>query len=113
MAMTFTWVISELKALAYDEQSGLENVIRSVKWHYKGEAADHAHTLSGDLNLMPPSDEQFIPWDMIKSDPNIVISWLEAGLDVASLKENIQKVIDLKSKPKEVTLYLDQLIPGE
>ena len=111
--MTYTWIISELKALAYDEQSGLENVIRSVKWHYKGEAGDHVHTLSGDLNLEAPSDEQFIPWDMIKSDPNIVISWLEAGLDVASLQDNIQKVLDLKAQPKEITLYLDNPVPAE
>ena len=111
--MTYTWIISELKALAYDEQSGLENVIRSVKWHYKGEAGDHVHTLSGDLNLEAPSDEQFIPWDMIKSDPNIVISWLEAGLDVDSLQANIQKVLDIKAQPKEISLYLDQPAPAE
>jgi len=111
--MTFTWIISELKALAYDEQSGLENVIRSVKWHYKGEAGDHTHTLSGDLNLEAPSDEQFIPWDTIKSDPNIVISWLEAGLDVASLQDNIQGVLDKKAQPKEITLYLDNPVPAE
>ena len=111
--MTYTWVIAELKALAYDEQSGLENVIRSVKWYYKGEAGDHTHTLSGDLNLEPPSDEQFIPWDMIKSDPNIVISWLEAGLNVGALQDNIQRVIELKAQPKEITLYLDEPIPGE
>ena len=111
--MTFTWIISELKALAYDEQSGLENVIRSVKWHYKGEAGDHVHTLSGDLNLEAPSDEQFIPWDMIKSDPNIVISWLEAGLDVDSLQANIQKVLEIKAQPREISLYLDAEAPAE
>ena len=111
--MTFTWIISELKALAYDEQSGLENVIRSVKWHYKGEAGDHVHTLSGDLNLEAPSDEQFIPWDMIKSDPNIVISWLEAGLDVGALQANIQKVLEIKAQPREISLYLDQPAPTE
>jgi hypothetical protein len=105
--MTYTWIIQELKALAYDEQSGLENVIRSVKWHYKGEAGDHTHTLSGNLNLEAPSDEQFVPWDILKSDPNIVISWLENGLDVAALQENIAKFIEIKAKPREITLHLD------
>ena len=55
--MTYTWIIQDLKALAYDEQSGLENVIRSVKWHYRGADSDHEHSLSGDLNLEPPVDE--------------------------------------------------------
>jgi hypothetical protein len=105
--MTYTWIIQELKALAYDEQSGLENVIRSVKWHYKGEAGDHTHTLSGNLNLEAPSDEQFVPWDILKSDPNIVISWLENGLDVQSLQDNIARVIEIKAKPREITLHLD------
>lgn len=105
--MTYTWIIQDLKALAYDEQSGLDNVIRNVKWHYRGADGDHEHSLSGDLNLEPPVDEQFVPWDILKSDRNIVISWLEAGLDVASLQENIDKVIELKAKPREITLHLD------
>ena len=105
--MTYTWIIQDLKALAYDEQSGLDNVIRSVKWHYRGEADGIQHTLSGDLNLEPPVDEQFVPWDILKSDRNIVISWLENGLDVESLQANIAKVIELKAKPKEITLHLD------
>jgi hypothetical protein len=43
----------------------------------------------------------------LKSDRNIVISWLENGLDVESLQQNIAKVIELKAKPKEITLHLD------
>ena len=105
--MTYTWIIQDLKALAHDEQSGLDNVIRSIKWHYRGADGDHEHSLSGDLNLEPPVDEQFVPWDILKSDRNIVISWLENGLDVDALQQNIAKVIELKAKPKEITLHLD------
>lgn len=103
----FTWKIQSLKALSKDETTGLENVIKSIKWFYTGEAGGFTHTLLGDLNLEQPVDENFIPWDILKSDRNIVVSWLEAGLNIESLQANIAKVIELKAKPKEITLHLD------
>lgn len=104
----FTWKINSLKALSKDETTGLENVIKTIKWFYTGEAGGFTHTLSGDLNLNDPIDDQFIPWDIIKGDKNIVIAWLESNINIETLKGNIQKVLELKIKPREVTLYLEE-----
>ena len=113
MATVYTWQISGLKAKVQDEERGLENVITTIHWRYKGEAGEHSHDLYGDMNLEAPEADSFISWDSLKSDKDQVIAWLEAGLDVASLQDNIQKVLDLKAQPKEITLYLDQPIPAE
>lgn len=106
--VVFTWKIYSLKAVLNDQETGLENVIKSINWFYTGEEGEHSHTLSGELNLNPPTNEEFVPWDILKSDKNIVISWLEAGLNVGALQDNIQRVIELKAQPQEVTLYLEE-----
>jgi hypothetical protein len=105
--MTYGWLIQELKAKVQDEDSGLENVITAIHWRYRGEAGEHSHELYGTMNLEAPEADSFIAWDSLKSDKDQVIAWLEAGLDVESLQANIAKVIELKAKPKEITLHLD------
>jgi hypothetical protein len=107
MATTYTWLIQELKAKVQDEDSGLENVITTIHWRYRGEAGEHSHELYGTMNLEAPEADAFIAWDDLKGDKETVISWLENGLDVESLHANIAKVIELKAKPREITLHLD------
>jgi hypothetical protein len=113
MATTYTWLIQELKAKVQDEESGLENVITMIHWRYRGEAGDHSHELYGSMGLDTPDPEAFVQWEALKYDKAQIIDWLEAGLDVESLQSNIQKVLELKAQPKEITLYLEQPIPGE
>ena len=105
--MTYGWLIQELKAKVQDEDSGLENVITAIHWRYRGEAGEHSHELYGTMNLEAPEADAFIAWDDLKGDKETLISWLENGLDVESLQANIAKVIELKAKPKEITLHLD------
>ena len=107
MATTYTWLIQELKAKVQDEDSGLENVITTIHWRYRGEDGEHSHELYGTMNLEAPEADAFIAWDDLKGDKETVISWLENGLDVESLQANIAKVIELKAKPREITLHLD------
>jgi len=105
--MTYGWLIQELKAKVQDEDSGLENVITAIHWRYRGEAGEHSHELYGTMNLEAPEADAFIAWDDLKGDKETLISWLENGLDVESLQANIAKVIELKAKPREITLHLD------
>ena len=109
MATAYHWSIDSLKAKVQDEESGLENVITTIHWRYVGIDGEHSHDLYGSLNLEAPAADSFIAWDTLKGDHDTVIAWLEAGLDVPALQENIQKVIDIKAQPKEVTLHLDPI----
>ena len=57
------------------------------------------------LCIISKSSAFFIPYaDLTKED---VVGWLEAGLDVDSMKKNIDKQIELKIHPVNETLRPD------
>tara|TARA_R100001086_G_scaffold63867_1_gene29606 strand:+ start:255 stop:575 length:321 start_codon:yes stop_codon:yes gene_type:complete len=100
--ISYSWVINALDAkLELDKKA---NVIYNVHWGYHAEKGDNHVNMIGTYNVQYDKDN-FIEYDELqKSD---VISWLEAGLDVDNMKENLSSQIALLEKPVDVVLRPD------
>ena len=101
MANTYKWTINALDAKI--SQDGNDNVVYTIHWGYTAsDDSDPVNTASsiGTYGVEYDADN-FTPYaDLTEAD---VISWLEAGLDVDSLKSNLDSQIELKVNPVDVT----------
>jgi hypothetical protein len=100
MAITYKWTIHALDAhISHEEKS---DVVYTVHWGYVGTEDNHSVNTIGTFS--PEFDkDNFIEYaDLKESD---VIGWLEAGLDVDSMKEGLQKQIDVLKVPISTTYH--------
>ena len=103
MANTYNWRINALDAKIHEND--LDNVIYTVHYIFIGQD-DSEEPVSassiGTLGVQYNPEEPFIEYaDLTKED---VVGWLEAGLDVEAMKQNIDKQIELKKNPVDETL---------
>ena len=103
MANTYNWRINALDAKIHEND--LDNVIYTVHWSFIGQD-DSEEPVSassiGTLGVQYNAEEPFIEYaDLTKED---VVGWLEAGLDVEAMKQNIDNQIELKKNPIDETL---------
>lgn len=103
MANTYSWRINALDAKIHE--NNLDNVIYTVHWSFIGQD-DSEEPVSassiGTLTVQYNPEDEFIEYDdLVKSD---VVGWLEAGLDVEAMKQNIDNQIELKKNPVDETL---------
>ena len=106
MANTYSWKINALDAKIHE--NNLDNVIYTIHWSFIGQD-DSEEPVSassiGTLGVQYNPENPFIPYaDLTKED---VVGWLEAGLDVDSMKKNIDRQIELKIHPVNETLRPD------
>jgi len=106
MANTYSWKINALDAKIHEND--LDNVIYTVHWSFIGQD-DSEEPVSassiGTLGVQYTEENPFIPYeDLTKED---VVGWLEDGLDVDSMKENLDNQIELKKNPVDETLRPD------
>jgi len=95
MATTYTWRIEALKCAP--QVGDKVNVVKSIPYDYIGVDDDGIQAiLSGDLEVADPNEDWIEYSDLKKSD---VEGWLEANLDVQTLKNKIQNKIDLIKTP--------------
>jgi hypothetical protein len=101
MANTYKWTINALDAKI--SQDGNDNVVYTIHWGYTAsDDSDPVNTASsiGTYGVEYDADN-FTPYaDLTEAN---VISWLEAGLDVDSMKSNLDSQIELKVNPVDVT----------
>ena len=106
MANTYEWRIDKMTAKI--QEGELQNVIFQISWTYLARYSEDKNIVastSGFINVKYNEGEPFIPYeDLTKED---VVGWLEAGLDVDSMKENLDKQIELKKNPVDETLRPD------
>ena len=109
MATTFKWTISVLNSRIEETIEGqeLHDVVNVIHWRYKGTriVADIPYEMEtyGSLGVeADPND--FILYENLTEDD--VIGWLEDGLDITEMQENLNKGIDLLINPVEETLPL-------
>ena len=98
MANTYEWKINQLEAKIHED--GLDNVIYTIHWTYIA-TDDSEEPISvnsiGTLGVQYNEGDPFIPYsDLTKDD---VINWLNAGLDVNSMKISLDKKIELIKNP--------------
>tara|TARA_R100001480_G_scaffold69017_1_gene80341 strand:- start:217 stop:537 length:321 start_codon:yes stop_codon:yes gene_type:complete len=104
MANTYNWRINALDAKIHEGDN--DNVIYTVHWSFiaTDETGDFTASSIGTMGVEYDPDN-FIPYaDLVKSD---VVGWLEAGLNVDSLKESLDNQIESKINPVDETLRPD------
>ena len=103
MANTYQWVISGLHAKI--QEGELSNVIESVHWRYQAEDADgNIADVYGSVGLEAPDAESFVAHeDLTQAD---VEAWLEAKLDVESLKAGLDAKLEAIANPTHISLNL-------
>ena len=101
MANTYKWTINALDAKI--SQDGNDNVVYTIHWGYTAsDDSDPVNSVSsiGTYGVEYDADN-FTPYkDLTEAK---VISWLEAGLDVDSMKSNLDSQIKLKANPVDIT----------
>ena len=106
MKNTYNWKINALDAKIHEND--LDNVIYTVHYTFIGQDDSEEPVMAssiGTLGVQYNPENPFIPYaDLTKED---VVGWLEAGLDVDSMKKNIDRQIELKIHPVNETLRPD------
>ena len=98
-AINYSWVINALDArVELDKNS---NVIYNIHWGYYANKGDISVSMIGTMAVEYDKDN-FIAYDNLKKSD--VIKWLEAGLDVDSMKSNLSGQIDKLENPVDVVL---------
>jgi hypothetical protein len=105
MATTYKFVISDLKAKIQDGE--LSNVIDTIHWRYQATDGEFTADVYGSVGLESPEADSFIPSEDLTED--IVISWLEAKLDVDALKEGLDAQIEAQKNPTHISLSLAEV----
>ena len=109
MATTFEWTISALNSRIKETIEGqeLHDVVIVVHWRYKGtrivDDIPYEKETYGSLGVETDPNDFILYENLTKDD---VIGWLEEGLDVTEMQENLNKGIDLLINPVEETLPL-------
>ena len=101
MANTYNWVIASLDAKIAD--GDLSNVIETVHWRLQATDGEHTADVYGSVGLEAPEGD-FIPYESFRGAD--IEGWLEAKLDVESLKAGLDAQIDAQVNPTHVSLNL-------
>jgi hypothetical protein len=105
MANTYNWKINALDAKIQEGDNS--DVIYTVHWTLTAtdDTGEYTASLIGTMGVEYDPDNNFIPYaDLTKDD---VVAWLEAGLDVEAMKENLDNQIELEINPVDETLRPD------
>jgi hypothetical protein len=106
MANTYNWRINALDAKIHENDK--DNVIYNVHWSFIGQDNSEEPVMAnsvGILDVQYNPENTFISYDDLTKED--VVGWLEDGLDVDSMKENLDKQIELKKNPVDETLRPD------
>lgn len=103
MANTYKWTINALDAkISHDSK---DNVINTIHWGYSAVDNDDATKVASSIGThsVEYDKDNFTEYASIKESD--VIAWLEAGLDVASMKTSLDAQIALQKTPVDKTFY--------
>ena len=106
MANTHSWRINALDAKIHEND--LDNVIYTVHWSFIGQDDSEKPVSAssiGTLGVQYNPENPFISYDDLTKED--VVGWLEDGLDVDSMKESLDKQIELQKNPVDETLRPD------
>lgn len=102
----YNWVIAQLDTAPQDGE--LHDVVKTIHWRYQGTEVVGDKTYFADVYssfaCAQPSETDFTAYPDLTEEQ--VISWLEDGLNVTSLKANIDSQIENQKNPPIVNLGL-------
>lgn len=104
MANTYTWKINAVDC--YTLKDGLENVAYNVHWTLTATDGEHTASSIGVNSIGSPNPDNFVAFEDLTEEN--VIAWIEAALDVDTMKANLDKQIEDLVAPKVVTLQLNK-----
>ena len=107
MAISYKWNINQMNAhVKYEDK---DNVIFNVHWIYTGseESGDETYTANNVVSeqFTYTAGNTFVPYENTEAFENVVIGWLEAALDMDSIKANINADIQKQITPVNEDLY--------
>ena len=98
----YNWIILQLDTAP--QEGDLNDVVKTVHWRYVATDGDFVAEIYSAFACATPSETDFTAYpDLTEAQ---VISWLEAGLDVDSLKSNLDGQIENLKNPPIVHLPL-------
>ena len=103
MAISYKWIIPSMEA--YVEKDGEDNVIFRVQWVYVGEEDIYQAVETGMQDYTYTAGDPFVPYADTEAFEDVVIGWLEDGLDTAAMRDGIGKKIALEKNPVDEDLY--------
>lgn len=109
MAVEFKWIIVQLDTKPQEE--GLQDVVSNVHWRRNASDGKFIAESYGSMSCQTPSSTDFTAYSDLKQEQ--VESWLEAGLDVKTIDNNLIEEIELQKNPPIVVLPLPWITPAE
>ncbi len=104
MANTYKWTINALDAKVAVED-GNENVVYTVHWGYSATDENEEHSVSSIGTYGVEYDvANFTAY--VDLTEEMIIGWLENGLDVNSMKANLNSQIEKLITPTETTFHM-------
>jgi len=103
MAITYKWTINALDAkISHDSK---DNVINTIHWGYSAVDNDDNTKVASSIgtHYVEYDKDNFTEYASLKESD--VIAWLEAGLDVASMKTSLDAQIALQKTPVDKTFH--------
>tara|TARA_Y100000592_G_scaffold23342_2_gene36258 strand:- start:8845 stop:9165 length:321 start_codon:yes stop_codon:yes gene_type:complete len=100
--ISYSWHINALDAKIKEDKH--DNVIYNIHWSYSANKADYNVNLIGTFYVEYDKDN-FTDYDKLKKSD--VVAWLEAGLDMQGMKDNLSNQISILEKPVDVVLRPD------
>ena len=99
--ITYTWIFSAFDCKV--DKDGMQNVITTIHWRYKGTDEDGVSVERyGSQSLPNPTLSTFIPYSNLSKEQ--VIEWMEENMDIELMNLNITQQIELIKRPVYVTL---------
>jgi len=100
--VNFKWVIVQLDTKP--QEQGLQDVVSLIHWRRNASDGSYIAESYGTMPCETPSSTDFTAYpDLTQAQ---VESWLEAGLDLASIDSNLEEQIALQKNPPIVVLPL-------
>ena len=113
MAITYKWTINQMNA--HIQAEGEDNVIFTVHWTYSGseDVSGKIYSASqiGAQGFTYVKGDPFIPYEDTEAFENVVIGWLEGVLNVPSMQDNIETIIQKEITPVDENLYFTWQTP--
>ena len=115
MATTYKWLINQMEA--HVESEGEDNVIYTVHWTYSGSDMVSGEIYSssqiGAQSFSYEAGNAFVPYENTEAFEKVIIGWLEASLDMVSIKASIEADIQKQITPVNEKLYFTWQEPVE
>jgi len=102
MALETKWLISQMDTAPSED--GLTNVVKTVHWRYEGKDGEYTAEVYGAMGCETPSETDFTAYEDLTYEQ--VCEWLEAGLNVEAMNENLATQIENLKNPPIVNLPL-------